>query len=204
MLAGRWDKRRKKRKPKHQPAWISCGPQRPTIPCMLCDLSEEGARLAPARFKAVPDAFTLVLSKDGSLRRPCRVVWRKKLHIGVQFIAPAQTTPDAVQPGAAAQARGGTSAPAPEIFPAHLYRPHRVRSKERKEVTISALAGMLMWLLIIAAAIFYVAGMQLGDEAPWALALCDDARNFCQHPEWSGIPAALMALVYFSLRGMEV
>jgi hypothetical protein len=32
MLAGRWDKRRKKRKPKHQPAWISCGPQRPTIP----------------------------------------------------------------------------------------------------------------------------------------------------------------------------
>jgi len=67
MLAGRWDKRGKKRKPKHQPAWISCGPQRPAIPCMLCDISEEGARLAPARFKAVPDAFTLVLSKDGSL-----------------------------------------------------------------------------------------------------------------------------------------
>jgi hypothetical protein len=59
-------------------------------PCMLCDLSEEGARLAPVRFKAVPDAFTLVLSKDGGLCRPRRVVWRKKLHIGVQFIAPAR------------------------------------------------------------------------------------------------------------------
>src|SRR5947209_6766081 len=73
MLAGRWDKRRKKREPKHQAAWISRGAQTPPIPCVLCDISREGARLAPARFNALPDVFTLILSKDGSARRLCRI-----------------------------------------------------------------------------------------------------------------------------------
>src|SRR5438105_2149920 len=97
MLAGRWDKRRKKRQPRHHPAWISFGTQHPAIPCVVCDISPEGARLSPARFNALPDVFMLVLSKDGSSRRQCRVVWRKKLHIGVQFIT-AGDTADEQQP----------------------------------------------------------------------------------------------------------
>jgi hypothetical protein len=106
MLAGRWDKRRKKRQPKHQAAWISRGAQTPPIPCVLCDISREGARLAPARFNALPDVFTLILSKDGSARRLCRIVWRKKLHIGVQFIQPAESVSARQHKPAAAQPAG--------------------------------------------------------------------------------------------------
>src|ERR671937_1234092 len=198
MLAGRWDKRRKKRKPKHQPAWISCGAQRRAIPCILCDISSEGARLAPARFGALPDVFTLILSKDGSSRLLCRVVWRRRLHMGVQFIAPGEIGPGEHQ--SAAQTSPAKQAGVPQALPAHLYRSRAAACTDGKELTFSSVAATLMWLLIAATTMFYVAGVEVGEQAPWALAFCQDAKNFCQHPEWSGIPAALMALVYFSVR----
>jgi hypothetical protein len=204
MLAGRWDKRRKKRQPKHQAAWISRGAQTPPIPCVLCDISREGARLAPARFNALPDVFTLILSKDGSARRLCRIVWRKKLHIGVQFIVPAESVSDGQRKHAAAQPPGAKQAGVPDACRWHVYETNPAACTDRKELAISSLAAIVMWLLIIATAIFYAAGTEMGDAAGWAVKLCQDARNFCQHPEWSGIPAALMSLVYFTVRGMEL
>jgi hypothetical protein len=44
----------------------------------------------------------------------------------------------------------------------------------------------------------------MGDEGSWATELCENTKNFCQHPEWSAVPAVLMALVYFSVKGMEL
>jgi len=63
--------------------------------------------------------------------------------------------------------------------------------------------GFLL-LLVVASAIFYVAGLELADETPWAVEVCDRARNFCQHPEWSAIPAVLMGVVFLAVKGMEL
>lgn len=53
--------------------------------CALSDISETGARLDVDKPDAVPDRFVLLLSDSGSVRRRCRVVWRKAQQIGVTF-----------------------------------------------------------------------------------------------------------------------
>jgi hypothetical protein len=196
MLVGRWDKRRKKRQPRHHPAWISFGPDNPGIPCVVCDISPEGARLSPTRFSGLPDVFTLVLSKDGNSRHQCRVVWRKKLHIGVQFIAPGDTVDE--------QQHKERAAPKSPQALWHIGYHDAAACMERKELAMSSLAFFIVALLIAATALFYVAGMQMRDEAGWAMEVCYIAKNLCHHPEWSGIPAALMAFVYFTAKGMEL
>jgi hypothetical protein len=105
---------------------------------------------------------------------------------------------------AAAQPPGAKQAGVPDACRWHVYETNPAACTDRKELAISSLAAIVMWLLIIATAIFYAAGTEMGDAAGWAVKLCQDARNFCQHPEWSGIPAALMSLVYFTVRGMEL
>ena len=53
--------------------------------CVLSDVSETGARIDIDESKAIPDQFMLLLSSNGSAKRKCRVVWRKKRQVGVIF-----------------------------------------------------------------------------------------------------------------------
>jgi hypothetical protein len=55
--------------------------------CEIVDISEGGARLRPLMLApdTVPDTFTLLLSSCGRVRRPCRVAWRSRSELGVQF-----------------------------------------------------------------------------------------------------------------------
>jgi len=54
--------------------------------CKMVDVSVTGARLICAEVDKVPDGFKLVLSHDGRLVRDCKVVWRSKDTIGVEFM----------------------------------------------------------------------------------------------------------------------
>ena len=54
------------------------------IDCLLRNLSDTGACLEVESPIGVPDAFILVVEKDG-LKRPCRVAWRSARRIGVRF-----------------------------------------------------------------------------------------------------------------------
>ncbi len=58
-----------------------------TIPCVLRDLSDGGARLQVAQGSSVPDTFELMIELDG-LEVPCQVAWRKPHEIGVIFLEP--------------------------------------------------------------------------------------------------------------------
>jgi PilZ domain len=58
----------------------------PLTTCRMIDLSASGARLELKSPEKVPDHFLLLLSRDGSLRRHCAVVWRAEASIGVEFI----------------------------------------------------------------------------------------------------------------------
>ncbi len=55
--------------------------------CEILDISEGGARLRPLMCAPdlLPDRFTLLLSACGRVRRTCRVAWRSKSDLGVQF-----------------------------------------------------------------------------------------------------------------------
>lgn len=53
--------------------------------CVMTDVSSAGARLFVEPLSDLPDRFTLVLSRNGQLRRECIVVWRENNAIGVRF-----------------------------------------------------------------------------------------------------------------------
>ena len=55
------------------------------IDCMLLDISEGGVKLQVRSSAAVPDQFTLLLSRLGTLRRQCTVVWRSGNKLGACF-----------------------------------------------------------------------------------------------------------------------
>lgn len=54
--------------------------------CKIVDISHDGAQLALfVDAAAISEEFILLLRKDGSVRRRCRLVWRQKNYIGVRF-----------------------------------------------------------------------------------------------------------------------
>jgi PilZ domain len=59
----------------------------PTKACEIVDISDGGARLRPLLCapQTLPQEFTLVLSACGKVRRSCRVAWRSRTEVGVQF-----------------------------------------------------------------------------------------------------------------------
>jgi len=200
--------RRAKRTRRRNAAWIGLGNGGTHIPCVLWDVSETGARLSAPRASALPLAFNLLLTKDGTARRLCRVVWRNDRQLGVQFIAGSddgevdesllrrlpRVAPAAPTPQQAADA-------AALLLPG--YGPQFLEKPERRGVPISFFAAVMLVMLVAATILFVVAGMQSALDAPWAIQVCDNAGNFCRHPKWTGIAGALMAVVYLAVRGME-
>ena len=57
------------------------------IDCKVRNISAKGARLEVESTLGIPDTFRLEIVSTHSLRQ-CRVVWRKKTLIGVEFDGP--------------------------------------------------------------------------------------------------------------------
>ncbi len=81
------EKRKNARHPMRRAAEVVFDAHEPPVPCVIWDMSEGGARLAVARsLTGLPSTFTLVLYKDGSVRRDCEVVWTDPRYVGVKFV----------------------------------------------------------------------------------------------------------------------
>jgi len=80
------EKRKSVRRTVAYPTYIDLGDGSPALACTLCDASQEGAQLAVANPKSLPNEFILALSSDGAARRRCRVVWRNETEVGVRFL----------------------------------------------------------------------------------------------------------------------
>src|SRR6516162_2536656 len=205
------DLRRAQRKAKRQAAWISCGDTPALIPCVIWDLTDGGARLASARLNILPDLFTLNFTKDGKSSRFCRVVWRKKPHVGVKFIDPAQAAElETRYTRRRPLAQPAQYFPIPaDSAPGMLSLPLKaskapVHAAARTPGTLSSVSFGLLLLLFAATALFYVAGMRLKEGTPWAMEICDYAKDFCENPEWSGVPAAIIGAVFLAVKRMEL
>jgi len=55
--------------------------------CVVFDESEKGARLVVDVPNEIPETFYLYMSLDFTSRRRCRVAWRSKTQIGVEYLA---------------------------------------------------------------------------------------------------------------------
>jgi hypothetical protein len=54
--------------------------------CTVWDESKNGARLVVDAPETFPDLFHIYMTLNFSSRRRCRVVWRSKTQIGVEFL----------------------------------------------------------------------------------------------------------------------
>ena len=54
--------------------------------CMMVNVSAAGAKLLLPPSVEVPDSFTLILAKNGGVRRPCEVTWRSDSRRRGQFV----------------------------------------------------------------------------------------------------------------------
>jgi hypothetical protein len=61
---------------------IIVGPKLPVLTCRVVDYSAGGACLDIYGLGAVPDRFEFLY---GSVKKKCRVVWRRGIRIGVVF-----------------------------------------------------------------------------------------------------------------------
>ena len=73
------------------PAWIDVGDGSQPRSCTVLDVSEDGARVMVASPAELPKEFWLVLSKDRTRRRHCRMVWRSDTQVGVQYLGAVQS-----------------------------------------------------------------------------------------------------------------
>jgi hypothetical protein len=53
--------------------------------CEMRDISEGGAKIVLKDIEEMPDVFLLSLSRNGRVRRNCRLMWRDGDTIGIQF-----------------------------------------------------------------------------------------------------------------------
>lgn len=68
------------------PALILAHAGAPLHPCTVLDVSSGGGRIRLDTVSPVPDHFVLFFTATGSVRRTCRVIWRRDDLIGVAFI----------------------------------------------------------------------------------------------------------------------
>ena len=75
----------------------------PTV-CVLWDVSEGGARLSVANPEALPEMLTITLKRDDAIGTLCRIAWRDREQVGVEFVSNADPIRDLIKQ-AANQAR---------------------------------------------------------------------------------------------------
>jgi len=71
-----------------KPGLISYDNGRLTVPCLVRDFSEAGARLKFAMPVALPDTFHLTIPLDGD-KYPAEMKWKQGTTCGVHFTGPA-------------------------------------------------------------------------------------------------------------------
>lgn len=79
------DQRRNRRRSLRYPARIVSVDGRETMPCVVTDVSQTGARVKVEDGGSLPDDFILRLAGGENPRRVCHLVWRAKSQAGVRF-----------------------------------------------------------------------------------------------------------------------
>jgi hypothetical protein len=86
MLARSREQRKSLRRFTRRAATLNFDGGTRSVPCVIWDISDGGARLAVGLPLAdLPHQFTLNIFADGSVQRNCEMVWIDKRFVGVKF-----------------------------------------------------------------------------------------------------------------------
>lgn len=83
------EKRKYPRTETDEPAYVSSGGS--VMPCVVRNISREGAAIDVDDPAFVPENFRLVMAKDPTVVHDCRVAWIQKNRVGLTFTKPAAT-----------------------------------------------------------------------------------------------------------------
>lgn len=72
-------------RPLDLPAFLYTAEGQPLGACRMREVSGAGATLASAPSGDLPEMLLLSLSRNGKVRRRCRLMWRNEDEIGVHF-----------------------------------------------------------------------------------------------------------------------
>jgi PilZ domain len=81
---GMEEKRKYPRTEIDEPAYVSSGGA--VMPCVVRNISPEGAAIDVENPAFVPSHFRLVMAKDASIVHECRIAWIKQHRIGLTFV----------------------------------------------------------------------------------------------------------------------
>jgi hypothetical protein len=77
------EKRKYPRTETDEPAYVSSGGS--VMPCVVRNISREGAAIDVDNPAFVPQQFRLVMAKDPKVVHECRVAWIQKSRVGLTF-----------------------------------------------------------------------------------------------------------------------
>lgn len=69
---------------------------------------------------------------------------------------------------------------------------------------MSILALGLLIIFVVATGMFFVASDLYGHGSPWARDVCSLSPDLCDHPAWSAVATAVMAVIYLALRAAKL
>lgn len=81
------EKRKYSRTEVDEPGFVSSGGS--VMPCMVQNISPESAAIDVDNPAFVPQRFRLVMARDRSVVRECRVAWIQKNRVGLTFLETA-------------------------------------------------------------------------------------------------------------------
>lgn len=84
-MLDRKDQRRSRRRPFRHRAKIVPVDGSETIPCLITDVSQTGARVRTDTAERLPQDFVLQLTESEGPRRFCHLVWRNDSQAGLRF-----------------------------------------------------------------------------------------------------------------------
>ena len=84
------EKRKYPRTEIEEPAFVSSGGS--VMPCVVRNISREGAAIDVDNPAFVPQRFRLVMARDSTIVHECSVAWIKQNRIGLTFLNAADAT----------------------------------------------------------------------------------------------------------------
>ncbi len=84
MKAG--TRKRDPRKSLRRPGWITLDGGFAARPCVVQDMSSNGAKISIEDPNSLPGKLRLALSRDARTGRSCEVVWRRGKSVGIKFV----------------------------------------------------------------------------------------------------------------------
>ena len=99
-LFSRTEQRKSRRHGVIHTAWVRTANDPLPAVCVLWDVSEDGARLSVANPEALPEKLTIALKRDDAIGTLCRIAWRDREQVGVEFVSGANPIRDLIKQAA--------------------------------------------------------------------------------------------------------